>query len=234
MVILKDVHTVLFDAVGTLIEADPAVAEVYHHFGSQFGSQLSVSQISLRFRMALEQSTDDDQGLSSQQLERERWRRIVEVVFCDVDQNQDQLFESLWEYFARGESWRLYDDVADAWRSLQDLDLRLAIASNFDDRILQVVSKHPPLDQCQHVYYSANLGFTKPSCSYFETIAQRLQSPPGQLLMVGDHPVHDVWGPRQAGWQAILLERDHHLKDSDPNDPLRITDLQQLRALLAV
>jgi len=63
---LQGIRWVLFDAVGTLIEADPPVAEVYLAAARQFGSLLSVDEIQHRFAAALRV----EQGVESATLDR--------------------------------------------------------------------------------------------------------------------------------------------------------------------
>ena len=56
----RDCKAILFDAVGTLIYPDPAVAVAYYQAGFEYGSRLSVSNIRTRFRDAFsrQESTD--------------------------------------------------------------------------------------------------------------------------------------------------------------------------------
>ena len=42
---------------------------------------------------------------------------------------------------------------------------------------------------------------------FFDTVAGRLASDACEILLIGDDPQCDVCGARNAGWQAMLLDR---------------------------
>src|SRR5687767_8755154 len=76
--LLGGVRWVLFDAVGTLIDAEPPVAEVYFAAARDFGSSQSIAEIQARFSAALvtEQGADAtklERLPTSEAQEQERW-----------------------------------------------------------------------------------------------------------------------------------------------------------------
>jgi len=203
---LDGIRWVLFDAVGTLMFADPPVAEVYRSVAARFGSQLTVAEISKRFRRALaaEQACG---GPTSEIYERERWRRIVGAVIDDVPAASQAILDTLWRHFAAPDSWRLFDDVADAIEELRDRGYKLAVASNFDDRLNQVMLEHPALAVMHAIFVSSDLGFTKPDLRFFRAVEKRIGAAPSEIALVGDDEVSDVQGATAAGWRAIRLDR---------------------------
>ena len=54
---------------------------------------------------------------------------------------------------------------------------------------------------------SEEIGAAKPERRAFDVLAERLATPPGQMVFIGDHPKHDVAGARAAGMRAELVER---------------------------
>src|SRR5262245_59513218 len=114
---LRPVRWILFDAVGTLIFADPPVAEAYLTAGREFGSRLDAALVAARFRQALQgetaQRADLHRAATSEAAEIARWRRIVASVLEDLPPDAvEQAFQSLWRHFAEPKHWRLFDDVA--------------------------------------------------------------------------------------------------------------------------
>src|SRR6185436_20808273 len=105
MQIPPNIRAVLFDAVGTLIYPDPPVAEVYQREAQKLGSKYWVPEIAGRFRAAI--ARHHQGGQTSEELERERWRRIVYDVIDDVDDSQELLLCALWKHFGSASSWRL-------------------------------------------------------------------------------------------------------------------------------
>jgi putative hydrolase of the HAD superfamily len=204
------VQAIVFDAVGTLIRADPPVADVYHLAGWQHGSQLTREEVGRRMREAFAAS-EAGEGLvrepTSESGERGRWRSIVCTVFDDVPDAGGSLFRTLWQHFAQPESWRLFDDAAPVLTELADRGYRLAIASNFDRRLRAIVQPDPILRRCERCFLSSEIGFPKPDSRFFASAGAQLDLPPGEILLVGDDWTNDILGARAAGWQADWLNR---------------------------
>jgi putative hydrolase of the HAD superfamily len=200
----RNVCGVVFDLVGTLICPARPVPDVYHSIGKQFGSTLSREQINVRFRHAFARANWSDPSHGSQ---RATWQSIVYDVF-QMPLARGELFQALWDYFADPGAWRVFDDVMPVIGALRQRQLALAIGSNFDDRIQAICRGVGLSNVVDQVFWSSQLGSAKPALRFFETIAERLQLAPAQLLMVGDRLEHDVDAPRQAGWNALQLARD--------------------------
>jgi putative hydrolase of the HAD superfamily len=206
------VRWILFDAVGTLIYPDPPVAEAYHDVARDFQSQLTVADIEQRFRSAFASEFHNGPGLTrpptTEQSERNRWRRIVTAVLEDVRSAGSEPFERLWQHFASPASWRVLDDVPAAVAALQARGFRLGIASNFDSRLHQIVAGHAPLAACERVFVSSEIGFSKPDGRFFSEVQRQLAAGGEEILLVGDDYVNDWLGATSAGWRALLIERE--------------------------
>ena len=211
-------RAILFDAVGTLIYPEPAVAEAYYRVGRELGSARSIVEIKGLFRAAYQRSESlfalpgDGSGLArqptSQERERLRWRQVVGEVFADLSLSAaDAALDRLWQHFAEPTHWRLYDDVATVWSELSARGYTLGIASNFDDRLERICAALPPLDQCRHLFISSRIGFPKPSPWFFRAVEQSLNMRPDEILLVGDDHTNDVLGATESGWQVQWLQR---------------------------
>ncbi len=73
-------------------------------------------------------------------------------------------------------------------------------------------------------------GRMKPYADLFLAAAERLQVAPAQILHIGDSHRADVMGALSAGCQAAWL--DHYQTDIAVLPHIRLTDVQQLSALL--
>jgi putative hydrolase of the HAD superfamily len=204
---LHGIRYVLFDAVGTLMYADPPVASVYQAVGRRYGSRLTVDEIRSRFRTALAAEHRLHEP-TNEIAERERWRRIVARTLCDVAEDDDSVFAELWNHFAQPQSWRIYDEVAAVWHKLLARGYPPGIASNFDQRLRSVIAGHALLARCPAVFISAEIGFLKPDVRFFRAIECTLNLPPGEIALVGDDEIADVQGATAAGWRAIRLDRE--------------------------
>lgn len=232
---------ILFDAVGTLIDAAPPVPLAYQSIAATFGSRLTLDQIRQRFRRALHRGGDSQNPASlarsatSEPAERERWREIVAEVIDDVPlAAADDLFAALWRHFAEPASWRLLDGAASTWRALRERGYRLGVASNFDSRLRTVLAGQPPLEDLadsdpSHLFISSEIGFPKPDPRFFRAVEERLQLAPSQILLVGDDWTNDIMGARSAGWSTVWFDRRDF---ASPEPATRVGQLSELLALL--
>ena len=211
----KQFKWVVFDAVGTLIQPEPSVAVAYQKIGAQHGSRLTAAQAGERFRRAFRRSETEffpnrpqsgSVWLSSDAIERARWRWIVEEVLPDVD-NLDRCFEDLWNHFAQPTSWSCFEEVGATFNALTDAGFRLAIATNFDSRLHSVCEGHPALNSIERRFVSSEIGYRKPAPQFYASLILECGAEPNQILMIGDNFAHDVAGPLASDMAAILLDR---------------------------
>lgn len=225
-----EIRVVAFDAVGTLIFPEPGVVPLYHSFGVEIGSTKSVEEIHARFARAYESEFEHSQShaRTNEEIERERWRRLVSHVFDDVPVREAQ-FEVLWKHFADPSNWSLYPDAAETWQALSVNGFTIAIASNFDSRLRPILEAHLPLASCPHVCISTEIGWSKPHPRFFQMVQRRLAVRAGEILLVGDSIRNDIRPAIDSGWQAIHIDRKGA---SDPSNTTSICDLANLVNLL--
>lgn len=213
------VKAVLFDAVGTLIDPRPSVAEAYHTAGQRYGTRLSLAEVQSNVGQAIRQYAAEDDvrhdHRTSEEREKHRWQTIIQAVFPDLADDveiQSRLFDDLWEHFAAPANWVLFDDVADTWQRLREFrsangPLILGIASNFDRRLLSIGQALAPINDCQHWFVSSLMGHRKPGREFFAMIEQQLGLSGEELLLVGDDVENDYDAACAAGWRAYLIDR---------------------------
>jgi putative hydrolase of the HAD superfamily len=206
------IKAVMFDAVGTLIYANPPVAEVYHGEGLRHGSQLPASEVQDRLKhfIPLRLYQNDLGGRSHETSQAElvrRWQSIVRDVFDDMD-DTSSIFADLWHHFAQPSSWALYPDVASTLHALRDADIDVGVASNFDDRLDRLCDELRLVGDVSRVFHSARLGIQKPAIRFFRKIESALLLRPDQLVMVGDDWQDDYQAAQLAGWHSRWLKRE--------------------------
>ncbi len=54
--------------------------------------------------------------------------------------------------------------------------------------------------------FSDEIGWRKPDRRIFLSAAKALGTSPEQMIHIGDHPEADIWGAKEAGMRAILIE----------------------------
>jgi putative hydrolase of the HAD superfamily len=224
------IGAVVFDAVGTLIHPEPPAAVVYRDIGTHFGSRLSLTTITQRFRQAFaaEEAADRADGLvTSEARERQRWQTIVAHVLDDVT-DLDTCFHALFEHFARPEAWRCEAHAAETIRILSDRRYELALASNYDSRLRSVVAGLPALQPIRRLIISSEIGWRKPAPEFFVTLQSVVGQLPVRIVYIGDDRVNDYDAARAAGLQAALFDP----KSLAPTDAVRIGTLTELTTLL--
>jgi putative hydrolase of the HAD superfamily len=202
----EGVQAVVFDVVGTLVEPWPPVAEAYAAAGHRQGIDLPVAEVHRRFRQAWRRQELIDSAalppfMTSRPRESGRWRSIVADVFAGSD-HTDVIFAELWDHFGRPDAWRPLAAGSELMRAAIASGATVALASNFDERLLSIAPILAPLSWAEHVFASSEIGWRKPAPEFFRWIEERLGVAPGDLLLVGDDPELDVAAAARAGWRA--------------------------------
>jgi len=200
------VQAVVFDVVGTLVEPSPVVAVAYQRVAARHGVERAVAEIDSLFRRAWRNQEAIDAAAKTpfatdRVRERERWREIVFDVFSGVPAAA-AIFDELWDHFGRPASWRPTPHGPTLVRQVIDAGLTVALASNFDERLLAIAGHVEPLSLVPHVFASSELGWRKPATEFFRSVEERLGFGPTELLLVGDDPELDLAAGRRAGWHV--------------------------------
>lgn len=226
--------TIVLDAVGTLIFAQPTVAQAYLDAASRFGWAGSLADIEKRFRTSF--SSMSGRGLdfnTNESLQRVRWRELVGNVFVELKSDRvDSIFEYLWDHFAQPASWEIFPDAIALVELCDERGIRWCIGSNFDARLHQVVAGHSPLANCHRVFCSSEVGFDKPAIEFFHEIEKSLGLLSNQLIMVGDDARLDASAAEQAGWIGLWLNRNSEKTSNDFDAPPQLSSLEELEMWL--
>lgn len=216
------IRGIVFDAVGTLIEPVPSVAETYTAAARRQGVVLDPKEVRARFHVHFRtDGVHAERGSLStdEETERRRWRMIVSGVLPEVTQ-PECAFDELWDHFSQPASWRCFPDVAAALDALSEQGIAVCVGSNFDGRLRGVVNGLPELrGRAGSLVISSEVGYRKPHPSFFRAACARLELPPEAVLCVGDDLENDVRGAIRAGLGGLLLERGAHKPDSLPHVP---------------
>ncbi|TWT49895.1 dUMP phosphatase [Thalassoglobus neptunius] len=205
------IRWIAFDAVGTLIFANPGVAETYTRIGNRYGADLSTEIVRSRFQNAF--AEHQRTFSTSEEHELNFWKRIVGEVLGTVE-NSDDCFHELYQHFSLPESWRIADHAADVISVLQSEGFGVAIASNFDRRLHTALDGNPILCDIDVRLISSEIGWRKPSLEFYNALVERCQCAPEEILMVGDDFANDYTGARNAGLRAVHLGAER--SDIDP------------------
>jgi putative hydrolase of the HAD superfamily len=104
--------------------------------------------------------------------------------------------------------FRAYPEVPDVLAALRSGGARLAVVSNWDVSLHDVLERTRLRPLVDVVVTSAEVGVAKPDPGIFAIALERLGAPRDGAVHVGDSLEVDVAGARAAGVDAVLVVRD--------------------------
>ena len=204
-----------------MIEPWPSVGHVYSAVAAEAGYPgISSEKLNEAFARAWKTKESFDYSRSA-------WFALVEEVFATGARPKGlspKLFDSLYQRFTQGAVWHVYDDVRPTLQTLRERGYKLAVISNWDDRLKPLLADLQLSDYFETIVLSIDVGATKPSPKIFEQTLKLLNVSASELFHVGDSLEEDLVGPQQCGIAALLLDRQRKASGSLP----LLTDLLSL------
>jgi putative hydrolase of the HAD superfamily len=229
-------QVVTFDAGGTLLHSDPSPAEIYAAELSRLGPTVTADDVGPVFAAAWAEMQSrtpagKDRYASLPGGERAWWGRFIREVLGRLDHQApwDVLLERLYAAFSSPSIWKTYPGARTTLAELAARGFKLAVISNWDGRLPKILTHLGLVESFQVVTVSAIAGVEKPASEIFETTLSALAAPATAALHVGDSPVEDYRGARDAGLDAVLIDRSGLFADAPFQ---RIDHLTQLLDLL--
>ncbi len=210
--VIEDIEVVFFDAAGTLFDVRGSVGHVYAAIAARHGVDADPRQVNRAFAVAFRARSLQglDPGAADLSLaEKNWWFDVVRAVFGQrmTPLSLTRYFHEVFEFFRRGDAWELFPETRTALSRLRDTGCRLGIISNFDSRLLDVLRDLRLDTFFDAVTLSWRAGAPKPDTRIFEAALAAMHTGADTALHVGDSPGEDFAGARNAGMQAILLDR---------------------------
>jgi putative hydrolase of the HAD superfamily len=219
---LDPIQAISFDAGGTLIEPQPSVGHVYALVAKEEGfGEIDPGFINQRFNTAWRAKTHFDYSLRA-------WAELVDQTFAQPNQPAQKVpfFQALYDRFRDPKVWRIYDDVFPTLERLQSRGLKLALISNWDERLLPLLHQLNLAPYFQTLVVSHQIGAHKPAPEIFRQAVKELQVPSAAVLHVGDSEFEDFHGAIAIGMNAVLISRN------SPHQTGSISTLLELERLL--
>ena len=199
-------RAVLLDAGNTLVFVDRArVLEIYAGAGVHSTEERFLeAELEARSRLSLRV----EEGGSG--TERHVWRDYFLTLFRlsgVPEEALDAVGDRLREEHAQRHLWsHVEPGTREALEGLLDRGYRLAVISNADGRVEDLIRSVGLHDLFEFILDSEVVGVEKPDPRIFHEGTSRLGLDPGECLYVGDlYPV-DVVGARNAGLDAVLVD----------------------------
>lgn len=214
---IQQPQVIFLDAVGTLFNVEGSVGEVYSQLTSQFGVEADPHTLNKAFFQAFTTATPMafPNATTEQipQLEYQWWETLAVETFKIAGLYQQfadfsQFFAQLYDHFATAQPWFVYPDVLPVLEKWHNQGIELGVVSNFDSRLYPVLEVLNLTPFFQSVTISTTVGAAKPNPEIFYTALQKHNSSPQAVLHIGDSVSADYHGAKQAGIQAIIIDRE--------------------------
>jgi len=209
---------VFMDVGGTLIGPRVSFGETYAEVFEEFGVRCDGA----RFNDAVHATWNEmnrmipagaDRYSHFENGENGYWcrfvQRAVELATGEIigDRLTIEALRLLLDRFGSADVWRVFDDVEPALETLRGQGIRLAVVSNWDSRLDNVLNVLGLDGWFETVVVSHLEGVEKPDAEIFNRALERMRIAPSEALHVGDSPELDGVGAQAAGVDWIWVDR---------------------------
>jgi HAD superfamily hydrolase (TIGR01549 family) len=179
---------------------------------------------------ALERRTKQefDQGMLGGRVDHGFWWTFHTYLLEELGQDTG-IRDVLVENTQKSANW---DQILPGTRDALDRiaqNFRIAVISNADGRIEQVLARCGIADRFESITDSGIVGVEKPSAEIFEAALRAMRARAAESLYVGDLYSVDYVGSRNAGMQAVLFDVAGAYRDRELP---RVESLEQLEVWL--
>lgn len=202
-------EAVTFDVTRTLLEC-PTLGEQYALVLARHGVAVEPRDIETAIPLVWQELAclahpARDRFVAHPRGARGFWQRFVERTCELVGASRPSPFAAaeLYDRFARAEAWQVVDGAEEVLVELKRRGLKLAVISNWDERLPVLLER---VDLARHfdaTIVSALVGVEKPHPRIFETALTALGVASFRALHVGDSRKDDVEGAEAVGMQAL-------------------------------
>lgn len=212
------VKWITIDAGGTLLFPDPSVGAIYAEVLEEHGQKANPDDLQAAFLRVWKEDVIRCEPEVTAESERKRWRSVIDRTFVEYHDRVDPdiLFDDLWEAFIQPDRWRTADFAEKTLEELKNRGYKLAVLSNWDERLRPLLSKMKLDRHFDEIFVSAEIGFEKPDPQIFAWVEEKISAAGNEILHIGDSHHHDILGAKASGWLAL-----HAFADDSPEASAR-------------
>ncbi len=202
---------VLFDALGTLVALEPPAPNLRRELANRFGIRATDSEAERAIAAEITYYRAHlDEGRDARSLAdlRGRCAEALRTALPDTRQLADVTTAALTEALLASLRFRAFPEVHGALAAVRTRGQRLAVVSNWDVSLREVLARLDLTPFLDGVVTSAQVGARKPAPAIFQAALRAVHAVPAEALHIGDSLEEDVNGARRAGIEAVLISRD--------------------------
>ncbi len=200
-------RAILLDAGNTLLFVDPGrMLEIFAEAGGVEADRETFREAEYRARLTLAEAVRTGETGTESHV----WKNYFVTLFreCGVPAARlEPVGRRVKEVHDADHLWtHVEDGTHEALETLRNAGHRLAVVSNADGRVEQLLEDAGLRPYFELVVDSHRVGVEKPDPEIFRFALERLEVDPGDALYVGDLFPVDVVGARRAGLRAVLVD----------------------------
>ncbi len=198
------IEAVFFDAGGTLIHTDPRawLPRVLERFGEAADWSRLPEVLPPIFYWYDEAHLAADTREKAVELWRDFDRRLLAGLGV---RRAEAIADWLVEHWAEENLWPRTPGTPEVVHELKARGLRLAVVSNWDVLLPEILEAMGLDGAFETVVISAALGVKKPHPAIYRAALEAMEVAPERVLFVGDRPDADVEAPKKLGMQAMRV-----------------------------
>ena len=162
---------VFFDAAGTLFRVKGSVGEIYSRVAAKYGLMADSEAVEAELRAAFHAKTSEGllPGETGLRAEKAWWLDVVLRTFAGKmpPEAMNAYFDEVFETFRGAGAWELFEETRACLQHLRSWGYRLAVISNFDSRLFDVLANLSNDSFFEQVILSWHAGSAKPDQAIF-------------------------------------------------------------------
>ena len=209
---LRRPQGLLLDAMGTLIDLREPVGVTYSRLADRHGIRITPTAAGQGFARAWRHAPPlAFAAVAGDDLRRAEVGWWGELIRWSLDPSgaripPEELVDALFQHYAHPQAWRVYADVPASLERWHRQGLALAVVSNFDSRLPELLAQLGLARWLPVVVVSSTAGAAKPDPAPFRLALEQLGLPADAVWHVGDSG-DDVGGAAAAGVPCVLVQR---------------------------
>jgi putative hydrolase of the HAD superfamily len=201
----RRVKAVVLDCLGTLLRLEPPGPRLRTEL-SERGIEVSEQEAAAGFRAEIVYYLEHHlEGSDPESLDR--LRDGCAVVLTEALRLSPERVATVREAMLAALRFSPYPDAAPALKALRESGMRLVVASNWDCSLEGVLTQAGFRALVDGVVTSAAAGAAKPDPAVVHAALEAAGTDPAEAVSLGDSLQTDVAAAREAGVEAILLDR---------------------------
>ena len=225
MAVMNKLKLMTFDITNTIIRIKASPGYWYSLAAKDCGVDVdhrSLNQVYGKVWNTMKQEYPNygvQKGLTS----KEWWGEFVARVFLTAgyindDRVYHQIATNLHGMFTGGTCWETFPQSHSMLENLKERGIRLAVVSNFDERLNSVLESHGLREYFDFLVTSVTSQVDKPHPKIFHSALSLGQVAPHEVGHVGDDVTNDYFGATNVGMKAFLFDPKGKLKAKDLKD----------------